>query len=820
MNAYEKLGVFYLGRHYDLPARRTLPDLLLYDSNDLLTHALCVGMTGSGKTGLCFDLIEEAALDGIPALLIDPKGDLGNLLLTFPELAPADFEPWIDPDEARKQGLAPAEYAARQAERWRQGLARWDQDGSRIARLRESAEFDIYTPGSTAGRPISILESFAAPPAALLDDPEAFSERIGTTVASLLGLLGVDADAARGREGVFLANLLQNAWRAGRSLDLGALIHEIQHPGLDRIGVMDVNAFYPAEDRFALATSINALLASPGFGAWLEGDPLDIQRLLYTPAGKPRVAIVSIAHLTDPERMFAVTLLLNQVLGWMRRQPGTTSLRALVYMDEIFGFFPPTANPPSKKPLLTLLKQGRAFGLGTIVATQNPVDLDYKGLANIGSWFIGRLQTERDRERVLDGLESAAVAEGNTIDRAELARTLGSLGPRVFFLHNIHEDAPVIFESRWALSYLRGPMTRSQIKALRVSRAPAAAPPPPPPGSGPARAQPAAAPARRTAPGARAFESVRPGLPPAVPQFFVPVSGAGGARLIYQPMLLGAASVRFADAKIKAEATQRVVLLTPIRDEAVPVDWAEAREVGIDPNDLERAPAEGAEYAPLPPPAAQPKQYAAWHKTLATALFTSRKLELLRSPTLGKIARLDEPESEFRLRLQQAAREQRDAAVAGLRARYAPKLQALQDRIRRARQAVERESAQARTAKLSTVLSFGTTLLGAFLGRKVVSSSSLSRAATTLRGVSRSAEQAQDVERAGETLDVLEQRLIDLEAQFEAEAAALEARRDATTEPLETIELRPAKSGITILVVALAWVPHQRADDGSLTPLV
>jgi len=845
MQAYEKLGVFYLGRYHDLGARQTLPDLLLYNSNDLLTHALCVGMTGSGKTGLCFDLIEEAAIDGIPAILIDPKGDLANLLLTFPDLRPSDFEPWVNPDEARKKGLAPADFAAQQAELWRKGLASWDQDGERIRRLREAAEFVIYTPGSNAGLPVSILNSFAAPPQAILDDSELLRERVNTTVSGLLGLVGVEADPTKSREAIFLANVIQRAWQEGRDLDLGALIQEIQTPGVQRIGVMDVESFYPAKDRFALATAINGLLASPGFGAWLEGEPLDIQRIYYTPAGKPRVAIFSIAHLNDAERMFFVTLLLNQVLGWMRTQAGTTSLRALVYMDEIFGYFPPVANPPSKLPLLTLLKQGRAFGVGVVLATQNPVDLDYKGLANIGTWFLGRLQTDRDKQRVLDGLEGASTAQGSGFDRAAMEQTLAALGNRVFLLHNVHEEGASIFESRWAMSYLRGPMTRSQIKTVmdarrapaataarpsgapasaRLSSAPAgarigAAPrPTPPPAPAPEPVAAPAAPLFESPPAGGGMESTRPTLPPAIPQYFVPVRGGTGGTLVYQPTLLGAASVRFADAKTKVDVTQNVVLLTPINDDAVPVDWAEAQDVPVDPNDLERNPAGAAQFASLPPAASQAKNYATWQKDFVNAIYGSRKVTLLKSTTYSQVSRIDEGEGDFRVRLNQASREQRDAAVAKLRAKYAPKTNTLQERLRRAEAAVEREAAQARQAKISSVISFGTTLLGAFLGKKAITATSISKAGTAVRSVGRASEQAGDVARAGETVEALKQQLADLDAQFQAEASAIEAGHDPASETFETIELRPNKTNISVKLVALAWTPHVRDAAGQLTP--
>ena len=485
---YEKLGAFYLGRPYDLETKSATPGLVLYDSKDLVTHAVCVGMTGSGKTGLCIDIIEEAALDGVPTIAIDPKGDLTNLMLTFPQLRPEDFRPWINEEDAAKKGLSPDAYAAQQAETWKNGLASWGEDGERIARLKEAADFAIYTPGSSAGIPVSILASFAAPPQALRDDAELFRERVATTVTSLLGVIGVEADPVQSREHVLLSTLITNAWSAGNDLDLEALVGQIQKPPMAKIGVMELDSFYPEKERMKLALALNGLLAAPGFASWLEGVPLDIATLLRTPEGKPRVAIMSIAHLSDAERMFFVSLLLNQVLGWMRAQSGTSSLRAILYMDEIFGFFPPVATPPSKQPLLTLLKQARAFGLGVLLATQNPVDLDYKGLSNAGTWLLGRLQTERDKARVLEGLEGVAAAAHASFDKRQIDTMLAGLGSRVFLMNNVHEDAPRLLESRWSMSYLRGPLTRDQIRKLMDGKRPATA-------SRPATA----APARQTA---------------------------------------------------------------------------------------------------------------------------------------------------------------------------------------------------------------------------------------------------------------------------------------------------------------------------------
>jgi hypothetical protein len=814
MNDYEKLGVFYLGRHYDLAAKQRTNELLLLDSKSLVTHGMVVGMTGSGKTGLCFDLIEEAAIDGIPAIVIDPKGDLGNLLLTFPELRPADFAPWINEDDARKQGIGGAEYAVQQADLWRKGLAAWEQDGERIRRLRAAAEFAIYTPGSSAGRQISLLQSFTSPPPEIMEDIDFLSERVNSTVAGLLGLVGIEADPVNSRETILLSNLLQRAWGEGRDLDLGSLIQEIQQPSITRLGVLDLETFYPAKERFALAMRLNNLLASPNFATWMKGDPLDIRRLLYTTEGKPRVAIFSIAHLGDSERMFFVTLLLNQVLAWMRAQSGTNSLRALLYMDEIFGYFPPVSNPPSKLPLLTLLKQGRAFGLGVVLATQNPVDLDYKGLANIGTWFIGRLQTERDKARILDGLEGAMTGRGTAFDRQRLDRALGNLGSRVFLLHSVHEEGFEIFESRWAMSYLRGPLSRNQIKALSASIADPSANASPV-ASAPACAKVVAAGVPQSPASGRATQ--RPVLPPEVPQYFAPARIGNLEPLIYMPKLLGAAQVRFADVKLRIDETQEIVTITDITDNPVPVDWEEAEELALAVNDLERTPAEG-EYTASVPAAGQVKNYDKWSKEFAAWVYGTRRLSLLRCSTAGLVSNADEDPSDFRIRVQQRLREQRDEAADKLRQKYAPKIAVLQERIRRAQATREREASQARRAKMDTVISFGSTLLGAFLGRKAVSASTIGRAAGTMRGAGRVLDQSADVTRAAETVEALEKQFSALDAQFREETAKMTAEFEAQSNELETVEVRPKKTDVRVRLVALVWLPFRGTQGGTTKP--
>ncbi len=814
MQDYEKLGTFYLGREYDMDGGKPTENLLLYDARDLVTHAVAVGMTGSGKTGLCIGLIEEAAIDGVPSILIDPKGDLTNLMLTFPELRSEDFRPWINIEDATRKGLSADEFASQQAEMWKKGLADWHQDGARIQRLRDASEVVIYTPGSTAGVPVSILKSFAAPPPEILEDSELFQERISSTVTSLLGLLNIQADPLQSREHILISSILGQMWQNGQDLDLAALIASVQKPPVSQIGVLDVETFYPSKDRFGLVMALNNLLASPGFSTWMDGVPLDIKQILYTGQGKPRVAIFSIAHLSDSERMFFVSMLLNQVLGWMRTLPGTTSLRTLLYMDEIFGYFPPTANPPSKKPLLTLLKQARAYGVGVVLATQNPVDLDYKGLSNTGTWFIGRLQTERDKARVMEGLEGAAASAGSGFDRQRMNQLLAGLGSRVFLMNNTHEDEPVVFNTRWCMSYLRGPLTRTQIKDLMDPYKAQN-------GQSVSAVSPVAAAgvAAVTAAQPSQLESsigAQPTLAADVPQFFIPVRG-NPAGLVYRPMLVGGARVRFSDTRRKIDDAREVVALTSVHNQVIPVNWEEAREVDLSLNDLEKMPVAGMSFEGLPSAASSARSYTGWTRDFSSWLFGNQSLELFRSPSLGEISSPGEDERDFRVRLAQVAREHRDLQVENLRKKYASRINTLQERVRRAEQAVQREVDQASQSKVQTALSVGATLLGAFTGRKVVSATNINKAASALKNVGRSAQQHSDVSRAKETVDAHKKQLDELNAEFEREAEALESKIDPATETFETILIKPKKTDIEIRLVALAWAPY-RVSNGEASP--
>ena len=785
MKDFEKLGVFYLGKRSG-PDAGSDPDPVLYDAKDLTTHGVIVGMTGSGKTGLGIGIIEEAALDGIPTIAIDPKGDLGNLLLAFPNLAPADFAPWVE------DGVTADDAAAT----WAKGLAAWGEDAARVKRFRDAVDLAIYTPGSSAGLPVSILRSLGAPTAALLDDEDAFRERVNGTVSGLLALLGIEADPLRSREHILLSKIVERAWKGGKGVELAGLIGEIQKPPFERVGVVDVESFFPAKERSQLALTFNTLLASPGFDAWLAGEPLDVQRLLWTPEGKPRVSILSIAHLSDAERMFVVTLVLNELVAWMRAQSGTTALRALFYMDEVFGFFPPSASPASKLPMLTLLKQARAFGLGCVLSTQNPVDLDYKGLSNAGTWFLGRLQTERDKMRVIEGLEGASSVAGRSFDKQAMEATLAGLGRRVFLMHNVHEDAPVLFQTRWTLSYLRGPLTKKQIQVLMAPRKNAI-----PPAT--ALSSPAAA--------------GRPPVPATVREVFLPWRGAAepGETLVYRPALLATAKLHFLDAKSQVDTWGEAALLAGFTNGEA--DWDSAEDLGAEP-EFETAPDAKAAFESLPAAASHPKSYGVWSKTFGEVLYRTRTLELHGAPSLKLVARPGETEGDFKIRVQQALREKRDAALDALRAKYGAKLEALRGREQRATDRVAREQAQASQQTVQTAISVGASVLGALFGRKTLSVGNVGRATTAARGVGRTLKEREDVSGASAGVDAVRQSMAALEAELQDEIKELNDAFDLQKLPVQSASIKPRKSDITVDGVALAWVPWWMGDGGGARP--
>lgn len=817
MQDFEKLGAFYLGREYDMSAREGTENLLLYDSKDLCTHAVVVGMTGSGKTGLCVGLLEEAAIDRIPSIVIDPKGDISNLLLTFPNLTPEEFRPWVDEGQASRKGVSVEEFATNEAEKWKAGLESWGQDAARVRKLRETVEMRVYTPGSSYGRPLTILKSFGCPNREVLNDPDLLGDRISSATSGLLSLLGIDADPIQSREHIFISNLLSNAWRNGRDMDLGRLIGEIQSPPFERVGILDVDSFFPSKDRNELAMTINNLLASPSFASWMEGEPIDIKKMLHNDDGKPCVSIISISHLNDQERMFFVTILLNEVLGWVRSQPGTSSLRAILYMDEVFGYFPPTKNPPSKQPMLTLLKQARAFGLGCVLATQNPVDLDYKGLSNAGTWFLGRLQTERDKARVLEGLEGASTQAGSAFDKGEMERILAGLGSRVFLMNNVHDDQPVVFETRWAMSYLRGPLTRTQIQDLVDAD--------------PAYSRDAVASSlaqdrvtrRSSEPVAKMEPQVNQTqlVPAEIEQMFVEPNRRinAGERLVYRPALLARGQLHYVRVGYKVDKWEEKTFLAQITGGQTPDEvWEQAEEVKERLDIYPDADGE-AEFAKIPTDMQKEKNYKRWEKEFKEYMYKDLALTLYKCADMKMFSEPHESLGDFKVRLEQMASERRDEATEKLRKRYATKFGSLRDKIRRAESKVEKEEADYKSSRMNSVLSVGTTLMGALLGRKTVSVTNARRAQSSMRSFGRSSKEKDDIGRAKDNLEDLHIKFEDLEDEFKQEVDEVEEKLSVENLEFEELTLAPRKSDLSIEQFSVVWLPWEVDESGIAEPV-
>ena len=795
MHDFEKLGAFYLGKRYDMDAEKQTEELVLYDSKDLTTHAVIIGMTGSGKTGLGIGILEEAALDHIPVIAIDPKGDMGNLLLTFPKLAASDFRPWINPRTATDKGQTPDEFAAAQAALWKKGLGKWGQTGKRITALRNNVDMAIYTPGSNSGLSVSVLQSFKAPDEALVDDIDLYRERVQSTATGILTLLDIDADPVASREHILISRLLDHAWREGRDLDVPGLIGEIQNPPIKKVGVMSLDSFFPEKDRFALAMRLNNLLAAPGFEAWMQGTPLDAKNLLYTEEGKPRVSVMSIAHLDDAQRMFFVSMLLNELIAWMRAQQGTSSLRAILYMDEIFGYMPPVANPPSKKLFLTLLKQARAYGLGLVLATQNPVDLDYKGLSNTGTWFIGRLQTERDKARVMEGLEGAS---GGDFNKQAMERTIAGLGKRRFLLHNVHEDEAVVFNTRWVMSYLAGPLTRDHIRTLMAKAKSALA-----------------ASARAVSKPKKKSRDSAPALPPSIEQYFVK---GDVDDVVYHPRLIAAGDVVFTSARYNIEDERGVLHTVEFEDGPVEIDWDDSEPLDLAVDDLLDEGVDGASYADCPASASDEKGYARWGKDYKRWLRQNENITLYKSKRFRLTSKAGETEGEFRARLQDAASEKRDQAIAKIRKRYASKVTTLENRLLRAEQAVSREKQQSTKKKFDTAISFGTAILGAVLGRKKFSSSTATKIGSAMKTAGGASKEAADVERAMQTVKKVKDQIAAMNANLEKEIAELDTSFDAQAEELAEIVVRAKSTDIHVSLTGLVWLPYGADDNGRLRP--
>lgn len=813
VDQFEKLASFYLGRQYDLSSGQMQDDLVMYDAKDLCTHAMCVGMTGSGKTGLCLALLEEAAIDGVPAICVDPKGDLANLMLAFPELKPDDFKPWLEQSEATRKGMSLDALAADTAGKWRKGLESWGQSPERIQRFKDAADIAIYTPGSNAGLQLTVLKSFDAPPAAMLNDADAMRERITGAASGLLTLMGINADPLLSPEHILISSILDNQWRQSKNVSVADLIGLIQRPPITRVGVLDLDSFMPPADRSKLAMQLNNLLASPAFSTWLEGESLSISKLLYTDSGKPRVSILSIAHLSDSERMFFVTILLNELLAWMRTQSGTSSLRAIFYMDEVAGYFPPSAKPPTKPPMLTLLKQARAFGLGIALATQNPVDLDYKGLSNIGTWFLGRLQTERDKARVLEGLEGAAMQSGAAFDRGAMERTLAALGNRVFLMNNVHDDAPTIFQSRWALSFLAGPLARDKIALLMQDRKRLKTVSD---SSGVETARSSSS----TVSSAVSATPSRPVVPNGVPEkFLVPtIRSDAGAKQIYRPAVYGEGSAHYVRASSDLDQWQDIHLLLACGSGLPATMWESSTTVTSRLDMMDEAD-NSFTFTDLPDELRGQATYKNLDKRLKDYLFRHHSLSLYRSPALGRMAPAGSTEGEARVFFTQGIRELRDLESEKVRATFATRAKTLEKKIRESGDRLSREQAELSQASWTTAIEMGSTVLGAFFGKKLGSRSNVTKTSTAMRGATKAAQARSDVQRAEEAMRQLQLDLDDINQEITITLDEVARKFDVAKIELEEVTVPARKADLKTKPIILLWTPWQIDAQGIATPL-
>ena len=776
---YENLKLFYIGKE-KTNGQNFAP--LVYKNKDLTTHAAIIGMTGSGKTGLGISLLEEAAIDNIPSIIIDPKGDMGNLLLTFPNLQGSDFEPWIEEQDAVNNGLSISELALKTAQTWKSGVEADFQNQERIQILKDSADFTIYTPGSASGVQISILSSFKAPSIEVLEDNELLVSLINSTVSSILSLID-EKDDSSSKEFILISTIFMNSYANQKDLSLEELITYIVTPPFSKIGIFDLETFFPQNERLKLALKLNTIIANPAFKSWIEGEPLDISNLLYDESGKAKVSIFSIAHLNDSQRMFFVSLLLNQMVSWMRRQEGTTSLKALLYMDEIFGYFPPNSNPPSKQPMLTLLKQARSFGVGVILSTQNPVDIDYKGLANIGTWFIGRLQTKQDKEKVIDGLSSAV--EGK-IDKNEMENLLSNLEKRTFIMKNINEDGIKIFQTRWTLSYLKGPITKEQIKFLMANKNINFV-------SKPELQKTKIETTNRQ-------NSPKPLIPNILEQKYLYTSQNESYYL--QGYLVFKCSVHFVDSAKNIDLTNEINYRFYLQKEASNVNFEELEE--FKENNFETNERTNSNYYETPIFIQNEKELKQIQKDFIDFIYRTTKLSLYKNEDLKIISKQNESLTDFKIRIQDRLNEKIDEQIESLQEKFSKTNDSIDDKLNKLFDKLEKEQLQANTTTTDAIISIGTSLLGAFFG-KTTTASTLGKVASSAKGATKILKEKSDVKYVESEIQQLQIEKEELQKTLENEISKINEENKISNFQIEEIFIKPKRTDIFNIKLELLW---------------
>ena len=816
----ETHGKFYLGRIFDPAKGKATDQPLLYDPDDLTTHAVVVGMTGSGKTGLCINLLEEAALNGIPALMIDPKGDMTNILLHFPDLKPQDFMPWLDADAVRRSGKTLEQAAEETVATWKQGLADWGIEPERIRKLQDAAHFAIYTPGSTAGIPVNILASLKAPQLDWDENQEVIRERINGTVTALLGLVGLqDLDPVRSREHILLSNIFENAWSKGSDLDLGEIILQTQSPPFAKLGVFDINTFFPEKDRFSLAMLLNNILAAPSFQPWIQGQPLEIDQFMFAEDGRPKHSVFYLAHLSESERMFFVTLFYAAVETWMRAQSGSSTLRAIIYFDEIYGYLPPVANPPSKTVMLRMLKQARAFGVGQVLVTQNPVDVDYKGLSNAGTWCIGKLQTDQDKQRLLDGLESAVTGG---LNRADFDRLISSLGKRVFLMQNVHEKQPLLFQTRWAMNYLAGPLTRLQIPALNKLSS-ASAPVPLQKASAPLSTQTSAAiPSTTTRENLTSRDtqvSTKPSLPQGIKEYILPVnltlsqalrqsqlistSEPSSSSLVYHPILIGQVEVRFINRKYFLDYEGRKTVLVQNPDRRGFIHWEEFLTPAIDINKLTERGEPQARYYPIEAPLNDAKTLQALEKDFVEWVYRSAQITIQANEALKLYSSPTETKEDFLRRCQEAAQKALEEETKKVAATYDKKVNDLQLKIDREQRELEMDQEELSQRRMEEYGTHAENLLGLLGGRR-----SSRRVSTSLSKHRLTTKAKADVEESQKAIAEYKQQIALIEKEKTQALLAIKQKWEDIAKSVSEVPIIAQKKDILPELFGVAWMPY------------
>jgi hypothetical protein len=770
---YEKLGLFYLGKDVDKDTMQANEALTLLKNKNFTTHAAIIGMTGSGKTGLGVGIIEEAAIDNIPSILIDPKGDMGDLCLTDPQFSADAFEPWVK-DEAQSKEVDVAEYAQKISTMWKEGTQSWGQEATRIEKFH-SVKKTIYTPGSSAGVAINVMSSLETPPAEVMEDSDTFTSYLKSTTVSLLSLVGITADPLDSKEYILLAQIITKAWLSNEDISVEIIIGKIIKPSFKKIGVLPLDDFYPQNDRFKLATKFNSLLASPSFSLWLRGENLDIQKLLYDENGKAKIAIFSISHLNDEERMFFVTLLLNKYIAWMRRQSGTSALKTILYMDEIYGFFPPTKNPPSKEPMLLLLKQARAFGVGVVLSTQNPVDLDYKGLSNIGTWFIGRLQTTQDIERVIDGLGGRV---NSSFDKSEIKNLLANLQKRTFFLKSAHLDDVRLFTTRWVMSYLKGPLKREEIATLMKEQK---------------EAQNIEVETVDTLVRENSSLESYQNIDDSIDQYFEPDASE---KYTYVPTLAAIAKVHFYSQRKGIDEEKELCLSLPLESKQRNISWEDAHtEEEAFENYPHTAPSK-AKFQSLPEVVLEDSGLKKAVRELKESLYREQYLGLFKCTAPKLESKVDESRSDFIVRLSDILLEKKEEAIEKLQKRFDKKQKTLLDRLTRAKDRVEKESADSTSSMIET----GIAVLGALFGR--TSPTKIGRA---FKKGSNILKERNDMSRAEERMSSIQEDIEALEYELEDNIDELSEKHNVDNCEIDEMKIKPRKTDIDVVMCAVVW---------------